>query len=104
MSRMTKFLKQRCVLEKPLMEGGQFKRDDFGAVQYGPPVELRCRKELTTKDIQTANGSISRATAVYYLDEQQPVEPEYRLDGRVVLSVSSYANGLGNIEGYEVYV
>ena len=86
------------------MEDGQFQRDDFGAVQYGPPIQLKCRKELTAKDLQTTNGSIVRVNAVYYLDEQQLVEPEYRLDGRVVQSVVSYTNGLGKIEGYEVYV
>lgn len=104
MSRMTKFLKQTCVLEPYVVENGKPKFNAFGELQYQPPVTLKCRHEMSHKDVQTANGSIVRSTSVYYLDEAQPVLADYRLDGHIVVSAISYVNALGKIEGYEVYV
>lgn len=104
MSRMTKFLRQKCQLEKLIEEKGQPKLNDFGEFQYEPPVVLNCRHETSHKDVQTANGSIVRSTSVYYVDESHPIKADYRIDGKVVISVMGYVNALGNIEGYEVYV
>lgn len=104
MSRMTKFLKQRCKLEKLTIENGQPKLNDFGEFQYNAPIELRCRHESSHKDVQTANGSIVRSTSRYFFDESQAIAADDRIDGKVVISVTEYVNGLGNIEGYEVYV
>lgn len=104
MSRMTKFLKQKCSLEKYAVENGQPRHNAFGELQYQPPVQLKCRHEMSTKEVQTANGSTLRATSVYYVDESEPILVDYRIDGHVVLSVISYVNALGNVEGYEVYV
>lgn len=104
MSRMTKFLKQSCQLEKYLLENGQPKLNAFGELQYQTPVTLKCRHEMSHKDIQTSNGSIVRSTSVYYLDESVPIMADYKLDGHVVISAISYVNALGKIEGYEVYV
>ena len=104
MSRMTKFLKQKCKLEKLIVENGQPKLNDFGEFQYETPVELRCRHESSHKDIQTSNGSIVRSTSRYFLDESVIIEADYRIDGKVVISVIEYVNGLGKVEGYEVYV
>lgn len=104
MSRMTKFLKQKCSLERYVVENGQPKHNAFGELQYQPSVQLKCRHEMSTKDVQTANGSVVRTTSVYYVDESVPILADYKIDGHVVISVISYVNALGNVEGYEVYV
>lgn len=104
MSRMTKFLKQKCSLEQYVVENGQPKHNAFGELQYQPSVQLKCRHEMSTKDVQTANGSVVRTTSVYYVDESVPILADYKIDGHVVISVISYVNALGNVEGYEVYV
>lgn len=104
MSRMTKFLKQKCQVELLTLEDGQPALNDFGEFQYEAPVELKCRHESSHKDFQTANGSIVRSTSRYFFDESVPIKADYRIDGRVVISVAEYVNGLGRIEGYEVYV
>lgn len=104
MSRMTKFLRQRCVLEKYVEENGQPKTNMFGELEYQKPISLKCRHEISHRDIQTTNGSIIRSTAVYYLDDSVEIKANYRLDGHVVVSILSYVNGFGAIEGYEVYV
>lgn len=104
MSRMTKFLRQYCFLEKYIEEDGHPKLNDFGEVQYAAPIKVRCRCEYSHKDVQTTNGSIIRSTAVLYFDESHPIKADYRVDGKVVISVIAYTNGLGLTEGYEVYV
>lgn len=104
MSRMSKFLRQTCLLEKYVEENGQPKLNLFGELQYQPSQKLKCRREMAHKDVQTTNGSIVRSTSVYYLDETVEIKADYRLDGHVVISVISYVNGLGAVEGYEVYV
>ena len=105
MSRITKFLKQTCSVQpylttdtsKPLL-------NDYGEIQYKPPITCRCRREMSAQDIQTSNGSIVRSTARYFLDEKLEIRPDYLIDGCVVLTVHSYVNQLGRVEGYEVYV
>lgn len=104
MSRMTKFLKQKCLLEKYIEENGQPKLNVFGELEYQAPITLKCRHEMSHKDFQTTNGSIVRSTSVYYVDESIEIKADYRIDGHVVVSAISYVNGLGEIEGYEVYV
>lgn len=104
MSRMTKFLRQTCSLEKYVEENGQPKLNIFGELQYHAPVTLKCRHEQSHKDVQTGNGGIVRSTSVYYLDESTEIKPDYKLNGHVVISVIGYVNGLGAVEGYEVYV
>ena len=105
MSRMTKFLRQVCSLEKLIEEEeGQPKLNDFGEFQYEAPLKLKCRHEIQCKDVQTANGSIMRSTSVYYLDAAHKIRVDYRIDGKVVLNVREYVNALGICEGYEVHV
>lgn len=104
MSRMTKFLKQKCLLEKYIEENEQPKLNMFGELEYQAPITLKCRHEMSHRDVQTTNGSIVRSTSVYYLDESVKIKADYRIDGHVVVSAISYVNSLGAIEGYEVYV
>lgn len=104
MSRITKFLRQTCRLEKLVEENGQPKLNTFGEFQYQEPIVLKCRHEISCKDVQTASGSIVRSSSRYFLDESQEIKPDYKIDGKVVISVIGYVNALGNIEGHEVYV
>ena len=39
MSRITKFLKQTCLLERFITENGKPKLNEFGEFQYGEPIE-----------------------------------------------------------------
>ena len=32
------------------------------------------------------------------------IKADYKIDGKLVIEVSTYVNGLGQCEGYEVYV
>lgn len=105
MSRMTKFLKQKCQVEAyQVTEDGNPEQNRFGEIQYQEPVTLKCRREKMVKDVQTANGSLIRSTTRYFLDEKVEVKADYRIDGHVVLTVEEYTNEHGLCEGYEVYV
>lgn len=105
MSRITKFLNQKCQHSKAIRDAsGRPILNRYGEVQLGIPITRKCRKERITKDIQTSNGSIVRSTSVYYFDESTNVTVDDNLDGDVVLSVSEYRNIMGVLEGYECYV
>lgn len=105
MSRMTKFLRQTCQVERyKLDENGNPEKNRFGEIIYQPPITCKCRHEILIKDIQTENGGLIRANSRYFLDESIELRADYRIDGRVILSVESYINEVGKLEGYEVYV
>lgn len=105
MSRMTKFLKQTCQLERAVRKAdGSVVLDKFGEVQYSAPVTLKCRRERVVKDVQTNTGAILRSATRYFTDEKQTIQADDRLDGRVVLEVEEYTNQLGLTEGFESYV
>lgn len=104
MSRMTKFLKQKCqVSPYQLDENGEPLFNRFGELVYEEPTEHKCRYEPTVKDVQTANGAILRATSRYFLDESFELKADYKIDGKVILAMDTYINELGVVEGYEVY-
>lgn len=105
MSRMTKFLKQTCMVESyNLDSNGNPERNRFGELVYQAPVKCKCRHEISSRDFQVANGNIIRSTARYFLDESFPILPDYKIDGHVLINVEEYVNQLGHSEGYEVYV
>ena len=105
MSRMTKFLRQQCLVQPYLLDDAkQPKLNDFGEIQYGDPILCSCRHEIVFRDIQTANGSIVRSRSRYFLDESVSLAADYKIDGNPILAIESYINGLGKCEGYEVYV
>ena len=105
MSRMTKFLNQTCVVEPYKVDAqGNAVLNMFGELQYAEGVSCRCRHEISFQNVQVANGSVVKSTARYFLDEKQEIKTDYRIDGRAVVSVSSYVNAFGGLEGYEVYV
>ena len=102
MSRMTKFLKQKCTFEAAVRNAsGEIALNKYGEAEYEAPMTLRCRRERTTKDVLTANGSVVRSASIYYTDESQVIRPDDTIDGRVVLSVKEYTNELGLTEGFE---
>ena len=101
MSRLTKFLQQTCILEMAVRNNdGVPVLNKFGEKAYASPVTIKCRRERTTKDVLTANGSALRSDSIYYTDETHIIRPDDKLDGRVVLSVEEYVNGLGRVEGF----
>ena len=102
MSRMTKFLKQTCIFEAAVRDAsGKIALNKYGEVAYEAPITLKCRRERTTKDVLTANGSVVRSASIYYTDESQVIRPDDKIDGRVVLGVEEYTNELGLTEGFE---
>ena len=105
MSRMTKFLNQRCYVEPYKADAqGRAELNMFGEIQYSPGLTCRCRHEMSFQDVQVANGSIVKSTARYFLDGKHEIKADYRIDGRAVLAVMAYVNAAGSVEGYEVYV
>ena len=105
MSRITKFLNQKCCVEPYKVDAqGKAELNMFGEIQYEAGVTCKCRHEISFQDVQVSNGNIVKSTARYFLDEKQEIKADYRIDGRAVLSVTSYVNAVGAIEGYEVYV
>lgn len=105
MSRLTKFLKQTCLLEQARhSDSRDIQLDKFGEVVYKPAVPVKCRKEQTIQDVQTSTGAVLRSSTRYFLDNSYSVEADDRLDGRAVLTVETYVNELGQVEGYECYV
>lgn len=105
MSRMTKFLKQECRVEPyALDENGNAERNRFGEIVYQPEIICKCRRESTTRDVQTSTGSVVKSTTRYFLDEKFEIKTDYRIDGHVLLTVEEYTNERGKCEGYEVYV
>ncbi len=102
MGRMTKFLKQTCTFEAAVRDAsGEIALNKYGEAQYEAPITLKCRRERTTKDVLTANGSVVRSASIYYTDESTVIRPDDRVDGKVVLSVEEYTNELGKTEGFE---
>lgn len=80
---------------------GEIALNKYGEAKYEAPITLKCRRERTTKDVLTANGSVVRSASIYYTDESTVIRPDDRIDGRVVLSVEEYTNELGKTEGFE---
>lgn len=106
MSRMTKYLKQKCSLEQLVRDPDTQKPvlDAYGEPQHQPPQVRACRREKVIKDVYTATGSIIRVDTRYYLDGSLFVDAGDRVDGRDVIGVEEYTNEYGEPEGYLVYV
>lgn len=102
MSRMTKFLKQTCILETAVRdEAGNVALNRYGEMEYNSPINLKCRRERTTKDVLTANGSVLKSASIYYTDESVLIRTDDKIDGRVVLSVEEFTNEHGQTEGFK---
>ena len=105
MSRMTKYLKQKCTYEKLKRDNnGKALLDKFGEPQYESSVTIKCRCETTIQEVQTNTGAILKSTTRYFTDDKQSVRANDKLDGRPVLKVQEYINQFGVAEGFESYV
>lgn len=105
MSRMTKYLKQKCTYEKlKRREDGEVELDIYGDPQYTDPVTIKCRRETTVQDVQTNTGAILKSTTRYFTDDKQSIQADDKLDGKAVLKVQEYINQFGVVEGFESYV
>lgn len=98
MSRMVKFLKQTCQLERVSISGGKPVIDTYGELQYESPITIRCRRERYIRDVETSVGAIMKSSHQYYTVEQIGLND--KLDGLVVLITEEYVNGHGRQEGY----
>jgi hypothetical protein len=105
MSRITKYLKQKCTYEK-LKRGtdGKVLLDKFGEPQYEPPIVIKCRRETTIQDVQTNTGAILKSSTRYFTDDTHMIQANDKLDGKVVLKNQEYTNQFGKAEGFESYV
>ena len=105
MSRMTKFLKQTCVFESAKRNSkNEVQLDKFGEIIYEAPINIKCRRERTIKDIQTNTGAILKSSTRYYTDEANIINADDKFDGKIILEVEEYINQAGKVEGYMCYV
>lgn len=105
MSRMTKYLKQKCTYEKLRFdENGKVLLDKYGEPQYESPVIIKCRRETTVQDVQTNTGAILKSSTRYFTDDNHSIHADDKLDGKAVLKVQEYVNQFGVAEGFESYV
>ncbi len=105
MSRITKYLKQKCTYEKLKRDKeGKIVIDKYGEPQYEAPIVIKCRREDLTQDVQTNTGAILKSGTRYFTDEKNTIQANDKLDGKTVLKVLEYTNQFGSAEGYESYV
>lgn len=105
MSRVTKYLRQKCSFTAATRDSNEaVVLNEFGEVLYQAAVQIPCRKEHSTEDVQTSTGSIVRSTTRYFTDTRNSIAPDDKLDNHVVLAVRDYINAQGDVEGYRSYV
>lgn len=105
MSRLTKYLKQLCSLERAETDlQGVVELDRYGEPLYAQPIQVRCRRESYIKDTPTSTGAVMHSSTRYFLEGTTKVSVGDRIDNRAVIAVETYINSLGQIEGYECYV
>ena len=105
MSRMTKYLKQKCTYEKAKRdENGNILHDKFGDPQYEAPETIKCRREETIQEVQTSTGAILKSSTRYFTDDKHSIKAGDKLGGKPVLKVQEYINQFGVSEGFESYV
>lgn len=105
MSRMTKYLRQKCTYEKLLRSiDGEILLDKFGDPQYELPEEIKCRRESFVQEVQTNTGAILQSVTRYFTDDRYTIQANDKLDGKPVIKVQECVNQFGNTEGFESYV
>lgn len=105
MSRISKYLKQKCSYEKLKRDNkGEVVLDKFGEPQYESSKTIKCRRETSVQDVQTNTGAILKSSTRYFTDDKQSIQADDKLDGKTVLKVQEYINQFGIAEGYESYV
>lgn len=105
MSRMTKFLKQTCTIERMVLdENGEAVLNIYGEPTYQAPIKVKCRRERSFKDVLTVTGAMKRSAITYYIDEVEPVQLGDLVDGKPIVDFEEYTNEYGKTEGYMVVV
>lgn len=105
MSRLSKYLRQKCSYEKAQRNStGDIVFDKYGEPLYEPPVLVKCRCEVTMKDVQTSTGAVVQSSIRYFTDDTHQIRVGDKLDNKHVLIVQEYINQFGTVEGFEVYV
>lgn len=103
MSRMTKYLKQTCVVQNMVLDDqGEPVVDLYGEPTYSSPKNYLCRRERSFKDVLTVSGVMKKSSITYYLDEMCNIQIGDLIDGRAVVDFQEYTNEHGNTEGYMV--
>ena len=104
MSRLNKYLKQKCTYEQQERDAsGKAILDKYGEPSYKAPIVIKCRREILIRDVMTNNGSIQKSSTRYFTDNTQTIRANDRLDGKPVLEVQEYVNQFGKAEGFESY-
>lgn len=105
MSRMSKYLKQKCTYEKLKHDNnGKVVLDKFGEPQYESPVVIDCRFEKNIQEIQTSTGAVLSSSIRFFTDDKRSIQAGDKLGGRPVIKVQEYINQFGVAEGFESYV
>lgn len=104
MSRITKYLKQKCTYEKLVRDSkGNAVLDKYGEPSYEAPITIKCRRETLIHDVLTNTGSILKSSTRYFTDVEPDIQANDKLDGKPVLKVQEYINQYGVAEGFESY-
>ena len=86
MSRISKFLKQKCTYERlKRKEDGTVQFDKYGEPQYEAPEVIKCRREETIQEVQTNTGAVLKSSTRYFTDDKQSIQANDKLDGKAVL-------------------
>lgn len=105
MSRMTKYLKQTCTIQRMVVdENGDAVLDIYGEPTYQSLITVKCRRERSFKDVLTVTGAMKQSATTYYIDEVEPVNLGDLVDGKPVVDFEEYINEYGRPEGYMVVV
>lgn len=105
MSRMTKYLKQKCSYQKLKLDAnGKVLLDKYGEPQYEAPVIIPCRCEKVIQEVQTNTGAILKSSTRFFTDDKHSIQANDKLDNKTVLKVQEYVNQFGVVEGFESYV
>lgn len=105
MSRLTKFLRQTCSVEKlKVNEDGSAVFDKYGNPEYEEAVTTRCRMEPSSELVQDSTGHMVRSTATYYVDNSVTLSVGDRINGKPIIKVDAYVVACGATIGWEAYV
>lgn len=105
MARIDKYLRQYCVIQRAKRTAnGEVQLNGFGEVEYTSPIQVKCRREKSVKDVYTSNGSIVKSTTRYFFNPNVDLNIDDKIDDKLVQTVSEYVSGSGKVEGIECNV
>lgn len=105
MSRMSKYLNQKCTYEKmKRKEDGSVSLDKFGEPSHEAPIVIKCRFETSIQEVQTNTGVVLTSSVRFFTDDKHSIQVGDKLGGKSVIKVQEYINQFGDAEGFESYV